>query len=499
VLFNSYIFVFCFLPLTLVGFLLIGSRGHRRIAVLWLVSASLFYYGWWNPAYLKLIVGSVLFNYAMGTALGKLSEGAPRTRRRLMLAFGIGVNLALIGYFKYFNFFVDNVNRFADTAYHVDTIVLPLAISFFTFQQITFLVDSYTGETREHRFLDYCLFVTFFPQLIAGPIVHHREMMPQFAGTVPFRFDPSRLAVGLSIFGCGLFKKIILADGVALYSTPVFDAAARGNVIAFADAWTAALAYTFQLYFDFSGYSDMAIGLAWLFGICLPLNFDSPYKSRNIIEFWRRWHMTLSRFLRDYLYFPLGGNRKGTARRYANLLITMLLGGLWHGAGWTFVLWGGLHGVYLMVNHGVHALRRMLGHNLHRSTSLGRGVSWALTFLAVVVGWVLFRSEDMHAATAMYTAMLGLGPGAIGFVRLDAPGALAWVSGLMLLARFAPNTHQWMNIYAPAIDTYGVPPCVPGTFSSWRPSAAWAAVLAVLFFTSFAFMSSPSEFLYFDF
>ncbi|MBT5260335.1 MAG: MBOAT family protein, partial [Nitrospina sp.] len=346
-LFNSYAFIFLFLPVTLLGFQLIGNRGHCRVAVSWLIGASLFFYGWWNPAYLGLILTSILFNYAVGVSLGSRPA-------KTVLVVGIAANLGLLGYFKYANFFVDNINALTGSDIVLERIILPLAISFFTFQQITYLVDTYRGETQECDFLRYCLFVTFFPQLIAGPIVHHREMMPQFAKDTFCRLKAKHLAVGLTIFSVGLFKKVILADGIAVYSTPVFDAAEAGVILTFVDAWCGALAFTFQLYFDFSGYSDMAIGLGRMFGIILPVNFFSPYKASNIIEFWRRWHITLSRFARDYLYIPLGGNRKGTLLRFANLMITMLLIGLWHGAGWTFVIWGGLHGSYLVINHGWH-------------------------------------------------------------------------------------------------------------------------------------------------
>jgi D-alanyl-lipoteichoic acid acyltransferase DltB (MBOAT superfamily) len=279
---------------------MIGARGHHRVAISWLVAASLFFYGWWNPAYLGLILGSMLFNYAVGVTLLNNNSAL----KKGTLVFGISINLALLAYFKYANFFVDNINLALDTTYHLEHIFLPLAISFFTFQQVAYLVDAYKGETREHNFLHYCLFVTFFPQLIAGPIVHHKEMLPQFAKANTYILNHKNLAIGLTIFILGLFKKVVFADSIAGYATPVFDAAEVGVILTVAEAWMGALAYTMQLYFDFSGYSDMAIGLGYMFGIKLPLNFNSPYQSLNIIDFWRRWHMTLSRFLRDYLYIP---------------------------------------------------------------------------------------------------------------------------------------------------------------------------------------------------
>ncbi len=330
-LFNSLVFIFCYLPLTLGGFFILGRRSPLAAAA-WLALASLFFYGWWNPVYVGLLAASMVFNYALGVRIVRGARG--------LLTFAIVSNLALLAYYKYANFFVDNLNAAAGTGISLGTIILPLGISFFTFTQIAFLVDAYQGKAREYSFVHYCLFVTYFPHLIAGPILHHAEMMPQFAQRQTYRPDYDKLAAGVTLFVLGLTKKVLIADEVGGYVAPFFDAARSGAALTFLEAWCGALAYTFQLYFDFSGYSDMAVGLSLMFGVRLPINFHSPYKAVNIIEFWRRWHMTLSRFLRDYLYVPLGGSRKGPARRYINLLLTMLLGGLWHGAGWTFVLWG---------------------------------------------------------------------------------------------------------------------------------------------------------------
>ena len=286
--------------------------------------------------------------------------------------------------------------------------MLPLGISFFTFQKIAYLVDAYRGEVRAGGFLSFALFVTFFPQLIAGPIVHHSEVIPQFGQKSTYRPNLDNLSMGIGIFVLGLAKKTVLADSIATYATPVFRAAQAGADPTLFEAWGGALAYTFQLYFDFSGYSDMAIGLALMFNIRLPINFNSPYKATNIIDFWRRWHITLSRFLRDYLYIPLGGNRHGVARRYANLMLTMLLGGLWHGAGWTFIVWGGLHGIFLVINHFWHALG--VGSATTSGARPGSDGSAArtITFLAVMVAWVFFRAEDFDAATRILAGMAGL-------------------------------------------------------------------------------------------
>ena len=386
-LFNSFAFIFLFLPITLVVFFSIGRQNHPRVAIFWLVLCSLFFYGWWDPRYVVLLLVSMLSNYTCGVMLEK---GGGKNARHAILTLGITINIGLLGYFKYANFFVDQVNWAVGSNFQFKMILLPLAISFFTFQQITYLVDVYRYETKEHNFLHYCLFVTFFPQLIAGPIVRHKEMLPQFARDDVYVFNYQYLAIGLAIFTIGIFKKVIFADGMAVYANPVFNAAETASVLTFFEAWVGALAYTLQLYFDFSGYSDMAIGLAYMFGIKLPINFNSPYKSTCIIDFWRRWHITLSRFLRDYLYIPLGGNRKGSVRRSFNLLLTMLLGGLWHGAGWTFVIWGMLHGFYLLINHAWRKLRTDVFTWPEKMGRAEVGIYHMLTLLAVVIGVGIF-------------------------------------------------------------------------------------------------------------
>ena len=403
-LFNSSTFLFAFLPIVLCGYWLLDRFVQKKVLnYVWLVLCSLFFYTWWNPIYFCLLAPSIVVNYFLGTYIG--SESAKN--RKAVLIFGIAANLALIGYFKYANFFVDNLNALTGSSIELGNITLPLAISFFTFQQITYLVDAYRGETRDYDFLHYCLFVTFFPQLIAGPIVHHGEMLPQFEAAKPGALNPKNISIGGTIFAIGLFKKVVIADTVANFATPVFNAALQGNEVGFADAWIGALCYTLQLYFDFAGYSDMAIGLGRLFGIVIPLNFNSPYKASNIAEFWRRWHITLSRFLRDYIYIALGGNRKGMVRRYSNLLITMLLGGLWHGAGWSFVFWGGLHGFYLVVQNAWSTLLMSLGFDARNAGQVRRVLGTALTFLAVVVGWVFFRAESFSSGVSLVESMFG--------------------------------------------------------------------------------------------
>lgn len=523
-LFNSYEFIFLFLPVAMAGFFLLGAARYYQAAMTWLVLASLFFYGWWNPAYLWLILGSIVFNYLVGIALSskKLDRGVIR---KLLLIGGIGVNLGLIGYYKYANFFVDNVNAISGSDFHLSTIILPLAISFFTFQQVAYLVDSYRHETSEYNFLHYCLFVTFFPQLIAGPIVHHKDMLPQFASKSIYKLQHNHLAIGASIFFLGLFKKVVLADNIAVFGTPVFSAAEQGALLTFTDAWGGALAYTFQLYFDFSGYSDMAIGIARMFGILLPLNFNSPYKATSIVDFWRRWHITLSGFLRDYLYIALGGNRNGKVRRYVNLFLTMLLGGLWHGAGWPFVVWGALHGTYLVINHAWGSLRRAVGLKPGTFGIVGMLCARSLTFLAVIIAWVFFRAESFAGATNILASMAGingislpsalagpmssLGPVLAGFgvdfegsnVFQSSPGLL-WVGALFLIAWIMPNTQQIMHRFTPALESKISPVTAPPKLLSWavwKPNAFWALVILGASIYAVASMTQISEFLYFQF
>jgi alginate O-acetyltransferase complex protein AlgI len=403
-LFNSPAFVLIFLPLTLAGFFLIASRNHRA-AALWLGIASLVFYGVWNPKFVTLLVGSVAFNYALGYAIGKAASPA---RRHALLSVAVATDLALLGVFKYTDFFISTYDQLTGALVPLTHIVLPLGISFFTFTQIAFLVDVSRGIVTEYSPIHYLLFVTYFPHLIAGPVLHHKQMMPQFAAPSTYRFNGTAFTQGFATFLVGLAKKIVIADSLSGFVAPLFDAVEHGAVVTFFESWAASLAYTFQLYFDFSGYSDMAIGLSLLFGVRLPLNFASPYKSLNIIEFWRRWHMTLSQFLRDYLYFPLGGNRRGTLRRYINLMLTMMLGGLWHGASWTFVIWGTLHGLYLTANHAWRAIRPP-ARALDRPPSFIENlIPGTLTFLAVVAAWVVFRAHTLHGAGAIFAGMLGL-------------------------------------------------------------------------------------------
>ena len=463
-LFNSYDFALYFLPVALAAFYFLAHSRAPRLAASWLGIASLFFYGYWAPRFLLLLLGSIAANYGFGIVLRRLPRTGPsnlgRLRKWVLVAAIVG-NLGLLIYFKYANFFLQNINTALGTSFPALGVILPIGISFFTFTQIAYVVDTYEGKVKETDPWHYLLFVTFFPHLIAGPILHHAEMMPQFAERKTYRFQFDWFVTGLLIFAIGLAKKVILADGIQPYVAPVFDYSAIRPLSAY-EAWGGALAYTLQLYFDFSGYSDMAIGLSRMFNIHLPLNFASPYKATNISDFWRRWHMTLSRFLRDYLYVPLGGNRRGKVRRYANLFATMVLGGLWHGAAWTFVIWGALHGLYLCCYHAWTALRTRLGLPA-RETVLGRLVAQLATFLCVVVGWVFFRAESFLAAMRVLTGMAGLNQNALSGNGTSSLGAgstlqalnlqpigderqLVWILVLLAIAWLLPNTQTLVPV-----------------------------------------------------
>ena len=439
-LFNTFLFAVVFLPLTLLGYFAI-SKYSMRLSIGFLLLASLVFYSYWDISFLPLLLGSITMNYLVGRLIFWKREIGRNYLAKIALILGLVLNLGLLGFFKYFDFVVANLAWTTGLDLKPPGITLPIGISFFTFTQIAYLVDSYAGKVREQKVENYGLFVTYFPHMIAGPILHHKDMMPQFDQSASHVFSSGRLLVGMSIFVVGLFKKVVLADGVARFVGPVFD-------VHFADltmleAWCGALAYTFQLYFDFSAYSDMAYGLSYIFGIILPINFYSPYKARSIIDFWRRWHITLSTFLKDYLYIALGGNRFGSTRRYINLLVTMLLGGLWHGANWTFVVWGALHGAYLVINH---VFRHFMGA---RKSALVDALGWPITFLVVVVAWVFFRATSLGVAFDVLQAMLGgtfhqvAGEGLLGFNRImQIYECLAWLIVCGLIAFFVPNAYE---------------------------------------------------------
>ena len=393
-LFNSYAFIFLFLPITFAGYFILNRKKLTLAAKTWLVLASFFFYGYWNPIYILFLLGSVVFNYAVGSILIHKSNSPASSR--LMLVVGIAGNLFLLAYFKYMDFFITNINAVSSLNLKLLHIALPLGISFLTFTQVAYLVDAAKGMVRDHNFLNYSLFATFFPRLLVDPIVRYREIIPQF--DAPLRnklLNYKYIAQGLTLFFLGLFKKVIIADRLAGWANPGFDAAASLTLV---EAWITSLSYTLQLYFDFSGYTDMALGASLLFNIKLPINFNSPYRSLTIQEFWRRWHMTLSRFIRDYIYIPLGGSRGLELRTLLNILATFFLVGLWHGAGWTFIVWGLLHGFALAV------------FRLWQKTPLRlpRFVSWLITFNFINAAWVFFRAQTFSGAMKVLKGMAGL-------------------------------------------------------------------------------------------
>jgi len=514
-LFNSYEFLFLFLPVALAGYFLLGRAGKVWGAG-WLALCSIFFYAWWDYRYVLLLGTSIIGNYAAGRWIA-LRPNEACSRRLLGVA--IGINLVLLAYYKYADFFVVSLNGLAGTSIPVLNIVLPIGISFFTFTQIAFLVDAFQGKAREFRFTYYVLFVTYFPHLIAGPVLHHKEMMPQFDIARNYQPRLANFQIGLVIFIIGLAKKVLLADSLAGYAAPVF---ASGSTPGLFTAWGGVLAYSFQLYFDFSGYSDMAIGLSRMFGVKLPLNFNSPYKATNITEFWRRWHMTLSRFLRDYLYIPLGGNRHGPWRRQFNLAVTMLLGGLWHGAGWNFVIWGGLHGFYLVANHGWKDLKRRLGWSGGGPLAAVSGV--LLTFTCVNVAWVFFRAPDLGSALSVLGGLVGVHGAALPAAILSRleflhpftqalhigsflggggqfVGNYLWVAAAAFIAFAFPNTQELLRRYAPALQDsrQSARPDFALLALRWKPTPGWALFIGLLGAAGLLSLTRPSEFLYFQF
>jgi alginate O-acetyltransferase complex protein AlgI len=495
-LFNSYAFLFAFLPVVLAVVFVLGHFGKPRTATLWLVLASLYFYAYWNVAYVPLLLGSLALNYGVGVGLARLGDDRQHLRRALLAA-GIAANLGLLGAFKYTDLAISTANGLTGTAFALRHIVLPLAISFFTFNQIAYLVDVHRRLAREYDVVNYAFFVTFFPHLIAGPIVHHRDIIPQL-DTITYRFRSSDVGLGLTLFAIGLFEKVALADPLAPVAGAVFGTAPHAAVGA-VWAWTGTTAYALQLYFDFAGYSTMAIGLARVVGVAFPANFNSPYRAASIIDFWRRWHMTLSRFLRDYLYIAMGGSRHGHLRRYAALFATMLLGGLWHGAAWNFVFWGGLHGAYLAINHGWEALGKDGAMARFQGHAATRWAGYALTMLAVLVGWVFFRAADLPTAFGLCAQLVGsagpwaAGSGPIASMLEHAPGPVLVLrlGALIALATVFPNALELVRA-ASATDR-------PLLRLRWAPDQRWAITVGALAAAAVALCANSSSFLYYQF
>lgn len=489
-LFNSYEFLFLFLPVTFFIYFWLNNKRLTQASKAWMVFASLFFYSWWNIIYLPLILGSILFNFAVGSTITKMgSAESPKKgfSRKAVLAFGIVSNIALLAYYKYMDFFISNANTVLGTQWDLMHIVLPLGISFFTFTQIAYLVDAYRDEVKEMDYLNYTLFVTFFPHLLAGPILHHKEMMPQFDSLKSKVINYRNIAAGLFLFSIGLFKKVVIADTFAQWANTGFETTQALNLI---EAWTTSLSYTFQLYFDFSGYTDMALGVALMFNIKLPINFNSPYKALNIQDFWRRWHITLSRFLRDYIYIPLGGNRNGEFRTYSNLFTVFLIGGLWHGASWMFIIWGAFHGIAIVL----HRAWQQFGKQMNTL------LAWFITFNFVNITWIFFRAENWDQAKNILWGMIG-------------------TNGIVLpekYARYFDTLHegifQYGNVYehiqGKSLTTLYI---VAGFLivlalknsmqltRKFRSDYRNLAFAVIIFMISVSMMSRVSEFLYFNF
>ena len=541
-LFNSYEFICLFLPITVVVFFLLG-RTSREWALGWVIAASLFFYAWWRPLNVLIIAPSILVNFALARWLERLRDPERAGLAKGVLALGIVFNVAFLGYFKYANFTTYVVNDVFGTHYVLEQIVLPLGISFITFQKIAFLIDVHARRVTSFTLRDYCLFVLFFPQLIAGPIVHFRELMPQFARAT-CRFDTENVTVGLTLFAFGLFKKVFLADTLAPQVSTIFADAVAGRPVSLLPGWMAALGFTLQIYFDFSGYSDMAIGAARLFGVRLPPNFNSPLKSSSIIDFWLRWHMTLTRFLTAYIYNPLalaatrrrlarGG--KGIAGRATSIgafvqllvvptLITMFVSGVWHGAGYLFIVWGVMHGIYLTVNHGWRLFAPKAWRETGWLASLMHPIGFLLTFGSVVVSMVVFRAPTTDAAVGVFRGMLGLngielpalvydrlGPlaarlGQMGIVAAAGDGKDAvkmglWIVALGFVALACPNTLQMLNRHEPALGwnaDLGVY-AIFGRPVTWRASLGWAAAVSIVAALGLVYLGGQSEFLYWQF
>lgn len=486
-LFNSTEFLFVFLPLAFALFFL-AARYGAAAAISVLGMASLAFYSYWDISFLPVLLVSIVANFGFSRLISH-----HRAHGKPILVAALVFNLGMLAVYKYADFFIGTANAVAHADIPLLQLALPLGISFFTFTQIAFLVDTYRGEASEPSFPKYLLFVTYFPHLIAGPILHHKQMMPQFGNAGALQIRADSIAVGLTLLTIGLFKKVVIADRFAEFASPVFAAGASGAPVGFAEAWTGALAYTLQLYFDFSAYSDMAIGLSRLFNIDLPVNFNSPYKSRNIIEFWRRWHISLSSFLRDYLYIPLGGNRFGKVRRYINLFLTMLLGGLWHGANWTFVVWGAIHGLLLIVNHAFAAVQERIAW-----LRMPHWLAVLLTFIAVVLAWVPFRAESFDTTLHLWQAMFTLPSGEWSASASGIPVERAGRGVLfgLLLVWLLPNSQEFVSrFWRNSTDRteYSVPRF------SWAPTVLYGVVLGAVFAWVVMNFGHVSEFLYFQF
>lgn len=545
-LFNSYAFLLGLLPIALVGYYLLAHRVGALYAKVWLCAASFVFYGWLNPKLLLLLSGSILFNSWLSRSLTGDEETA--RRQNLILTAGVAANLLLLFYYKYLFPLLSFVHQMGWVEHDFGTMVLPIGISFFTFTQIGYLVDCRQGLVKERGPLHYVLFVTFFPHLVAGPILHHREVMPQFASDQTYRFKSENLATGMTVFAVGMAKKVLLADSIADCADAGF---AHATSLGFLQAWSTVLAYAMQLYFDFSGYSDMAVGLGIMFGVKLPLNFNSPYKSYSIIDFWQRWHMTLTRYITLLLYNPIslaisrrrqeagkpiGKQATATVSGFFQTvvvptMITLLLAGIWHGAGLTYIMYGVLHGTYLCINHAWRLFYPVttLGKLTGRAAVWGRTWRWTLTFLAVLVSLTFFRAASVPQAMEVLAGTVGLHgtglplpfplsdmhlAGSLAGFLLDHHvlvlrpraeynavtrallGNWALIVGLAVIAFKAPNVYQILDRFSPAL---GKVQALSWRWLLWRPSVAWALVCSVLLYLSEQQFDHAARFLYFQF
>jgi len=518
-LFNSHEFIFGFLPATVIVFFALGLFS-RKLALGWLVAASLFFYAWWRPANVLIIGPSILINYGLARTMQRLGERDGQNRASsVILAVGILFNIVFLGYFKYKNFLAGTVNDVFGADFVLMQVILPLGISFITFQKIAFLIDVDARRIPSFTFREYSLFVLFFPQLIAGPIVHFRELMPQFRD-INCRIDATHVAVGLTLLFLGLFKKVVLADGIAPMVTTIYDQAAAGSAIPLQIAWMATVGFTLQIYFDFSGYSDIAIGAARIFGIRFPQNFDSPLRAWSIIDFWSRWHMTLTRFLTAYIYNPLVlsltrrrlakgrtpyGGKNVTVGGFICVLmvptiVTMFISGLWHGAGHVFLVWGLLHGVYITINHAWRVIAPKLIDRSVLSGRLYNFVCFLLTFAAVSASMAFFRSSTLASAMQLVRGLMGLN--GMGFQGAeDVPKLFLGIISLALIAFVFPNTLRVLSRYQPALGMKP-PQTSPTSFEgviAWNGSLGWAILTALIAIIGISRLGGPSEFLYWQF
>lgn len=543
-IFNSYQFLFAYLPVVLAGTFLLARFGAGA-AQFWLIAASLFFYAAWNAAYLPLLLGSIVFNYIIAV---RMAHGGNPKVRSWLLGLAVLVDLALLGYYKYTGFFLASLNAAAGTDYLWRSLILPLGISFYTFQQLTLLADISAGRVKDFRFRDFLLFVTFFPHLIAGPIVHHREMMPQFQ-QADYRLNWENLAIGCVLLAIGLFKKVVLADGIADPVTAIFSDAAAGKPVSFLFAWAAAIGFTLQMYFDFSGYSEMALGLARMVGIKLPMNFNSPLKALSVVDYWSRWHITLTRFLTAYIYNPIAirlARRRAAAGKNGlagtritwhaffgivavPTLVTMFLSGLWHGAGSQFLVFGVLHGIALVINHAWRLVRPRFWPDTEHYQRTTRPIAWALTFLLVTVALTWFHAASVAAGANIVAGMTGLhglvlpealatglpglaaAPGHLGLSFSSAGmGDLAvlygWIAVLMTVALVPPNALEILRPWQPAVTMPAVTPS--GRLDLWSGlsgrlnlslSPLWAFATAVIMVIGVLGLNRVSEFLYWQF